>query len=218
MPNPKGRLHTTIIPKIKSQISAFLSSDFMPNLTVGLYTTQTCAAVPEKHADCLKCLSFVQEILQQGYDFSNETTTRNLMQSLGSDFYQAYSNTLPSALYNACRSAVRDCMVGCANAGICKCDKYTCTSDTNWVSASAGYMSKSTRSCGTTFQECGERTQYQCAAGYYGASTNGTSGCTKCPSPGISPAGTTAVTGCYIISWNDTTGAFDFGGDNCYYK
>lgn len=64
---------------------------------------------------------------------------------------------------------------------------------------------------------------YRCAAGYYGTTTNGTSGCTRCPSSGgiygTSPAGSSAITSCYIKSGEsgtDASGSYTYTG-NCYY-
>lgn len=62
---------------------------------------------------------------------------------------------------------------------------------------------------------------YRCAAGYYGTTTNGTSGCTKCPTPGTSTAGTnTSMTQCYIpagTEMSDSSGTYIYT-KNCYYS
>lgn len=62
---------------------------------------------------------------------------------------------------------------------------------------------------------------YRCAAGYYGTTTNGTSGCTKCPTPGTSNTGTnTSMTQCYIpadTEMSDSSGTYIYT-KNCYYS
>lgn len=116
----------------------------------------------------------------------------------------------------------------------CDCVCNNCDSDTVWTNLGTGYMKKVLRSCdcssGTA--TCETITNYQCAAGYYGSSINGTSGCGLCPtwketytSPdltgvprGTSLAGATAITGCYIApgTYYDETGAFKISS-NCPY-
>ena len=102
------------------------------------------------------------------------------------------------------------------------CDASTCASDTTWRGGNTGYQYKTNRSCNSS-NACIERTVYQCAVGYYGSSSNGTSGCTRCPTAnsftGTSPAGTTTATGCYIASGTtgrDTTGNFTYAGNSYY--
>ena len=104
------------------------------------------------------------------------------------------------------------------------CDASTCVSDTSWSSYSTGYQKRTARACNTLKTLCVETTEYRCAAGYYGTSTNGSTGCTKCPSSGNvagqSAAGSIAITSCYIPSGNtfsDSTGSGTYTG-NCYYS
>ena len=107
---------------------------------------------------------------------------------------------------------ILDC-TGCSN----------CTSDTTWsATGTAGYEKKVTRTC--SCNTCNASTSYRCAAGYYGSSTNGTSGCTRCPSSGgvygTSAAGSTAITSCYIpsgTSMTDSVGTYEYTS-NCYYS
>ena len=100
------------------------------------------------------------------------------------------------------------------------CDPFTCKSDTTWTAGNTGYQKKTNRSCNTN-NDCIETTVYQCAGGYYGTPTNGTSGCTRCPTgngvTGTSPAGTTVATGCYVTSGSDTGGSFTYTS-NCFYS
>lgn len=110
---------------------------------------------------------------------------------------------------------------------VCDCVCSNCTSDAAYTAAGTGYQKKVNRTCecssGTA--KCTETTVYQCAVGYYGRSTNGTSGCTRCPSSGgvygtTAAAGSTAITSCYIpsgSSFSDGTGSGTYTGD-CYYQ
>ena len=103
---------------------------------------------------------------------------------------------------------------------------YTCgctngCSTTAWTAKSTGYEARDY--CNTT--NCTTTKEYRCARGYYGTSTNGTSGCTRCPASGgiygtTAAAGSTVITSCYIPSGNtfsDSTGSGTYTG-NCYYK
>ena len=96
-----------------------------------------------------------------------------------------------------------------------------CTPDDDFVATgNAGYEKK------TTCTSSGlSATQYRCAAGWYGSSSNGTTGCTKCPSSNESTAtaqsaaGTTDISGCYIPagnSFSDGAGAGKYAS-NCGY-
>jgi len=105
----------------------------------------------------------------------------------------------------------------------------------SWSALRTGYESRTYRSCSATGASgtCNASTQYRCAAGYYGTSTNGTSGCNPCPEwkdvyansarttkvYGTSSAGATAITGCYVVAgtYYDATGTFKTTG-NCQYK
>lgn len=107
----------------------------------------------------------------------------------------------------------------------CACNT-TCVS-TDWAALRTGYESR--KQCNA----CQQSTQYRCAAGYYGSSSNGTSGCTQCPTwtgvyttsakttlaRGTSSAGATTITGCYIVAgtYYDTSGTLKTTG-NCTYK
>lgn len=106
---------------------------------------------------------------------------------------------------------VRDCS-GCSN----------CTSDTTWSAGNTGFEKKIIRACNCN--TCVASISYRCATGYYGSSTNGTTGCMSCKdetnnSYATSAAGSTAKTSCYIpasISLSDDMGAYTFT-NNCYY-
>lgn len=105
------------------------------------------------------------------------------------------------------------------------CNSTTCA-PTSWTALRTGYETRTNRTCSTTGTSgtCNSTPQYRCAAGFWGSSTNGTSGCSQCPPwtgvytnsakttevRGTSPAGTTAITGCYVApgTYYDATGTF----------
>jgi len=104
----------------------------------------------------------------------------------------------------------KDCSAGCSN----------CNS-TSWAALRTGYQSRTVATCSCT--TCSKRTEYRCAAGYYGSTTNGTSGCTRCPAEdnaqGTSSAGSTAKTSCYIPSgtgFSNTSGKGSFAGNSYF--
>ena len=115
---------------------------------------------------------------------------------------------------------------GCSNEisfNVCRksCDG-TCSDCTTsaWTAGNTGYQKRTYASCNTATCVCTKRTQYRCAAGYYGTSSNGTSGCSRCPSNGSSTAGATAITSCYLPSGttgSDSTGSYTYTA-NCYYS
>lgn len=110
-----------------------------------------------------------------------------------------------------------------------KCDD--CVSDTDFTAITIGYERKTIKNC--LNGNCQEQYTYRCAAGYYGSSTNGTSGCTQCPTwtgvytdetrttiaRGTSSVGATDITDCYITSgtYYDATGTFKITG-TCQYN
>ena len=98
----------------------------------------------------------------------------------------------------------------------------TCTSlnckSTNWTAYATGYERRTYKYC-ATLTRCASSIQYRCAAGYYGSSTMGTSGCTRCPNDGSSVAGSTVITSCYLPSGTtltDSTGTYTYTADCSY--
>ena len=106
----------------------------------------------------------------------------------------------------------------CVLSGGISADCSTCVS-ADWAAYSTGYESKVSATCNSRTGACTRKTSYRCAAGYYGSSTNGTSGCAKCPSPGTTDAGATSITECCIPSGttgSDTTGTYTYTSQCCY--
>ena len=106
-----------------------------------------------------------------------------------------------------------DCLstcTGCSN----------CTDNASWTSAGTGYEKRTKKECNLSTCKCESSTIYQCAKGYYGSSTNGTSGCTICPmeetfsaNGTTESAGTRFNSGCYIPAgtlFSDTTGSGEY--------
>ncbi len=107
----------------------------------------------------------------------------------------------------------------------CECICSNCEPQYN-VTNGTGYLKDINRycSCSTGVATCKSSTTYKCAAGYYGTTSNGTSGCTKCPSGPNGETTTSAVNNnstiakCYIPSGttgSDGTGSFKYS-PACY--
>ena len=99
------------------------------------------------------------------------------------------------------------------------CTSSNCKSDTSWSTLDTGYQQMVTRLC-TDDTTCTEKYQYRCAAGYYGSSLDGVSGCTICPGDGTSVAGSTSKNNCYIPSGyqgSDSGGTYKYTS-NCYWE
>jgi len=95
----------------------------------------------------------------------------------------------------------------------------------DWFPGNTGYLhSQCVRSsCLNSESGCLPETVYACDMGYYGRSSNGTSGCAKCPSDGMSMIwrmGGFDITDCFIPAnseRSDSTGTYKFTAD-CYYS
>lgn len=143
-----------------------------------------------------------------------------------------------NAFATASTSVQNKCCVFDNTSGACKCyalynqscDHCTATSDcsdckdSDWgPSGTQGYEAKTSAIC--ELNQCMKFTTYRCAVGYYGSTTDGASGCTRCPASGgvygtTATAGSTVITSCYIPSGSplsDSGGTFEYT-ENCYYK
>ena len=107
-----------------------------------------------------------------------------------------------------------DIVVNCSLRTDSECD--SCT-DTDWAAvgttqALSRYLKRTVSTCTyDTDCKCEYSTEYRCAANYYGSSVSCSvkqsgitcSGCTKCPDQdgliGYAEAGTTTITGCYLM-------------------
>ena len=144
-------------------------------------------------------------------------------------FMEAYDETMISvfdpddldAAGNICYQ-----LIGCSPINVgdgAACGSCTDCDSTNWSALRTGYQSRISRSCACGI--CVETTQYRCATGYYGSSSNGTSGCSRCPSSGgiygTSDLGNNKVqTKCYLpigTSVTDSYGTYTTI-NKCYYE
>lgn len=157
---------------------------------------------------------------------------------------ECYSNGTETFIFKPCNvcktpyskqsTTFPDCGLTTSFADYCGCNCGTCQ-DVSWQTYGTGYQRYTNNKCdcsGST-ATCKATYSYQCDVGYYGSSTNGTSGCTKCPTAtGVytnsarttlasttSTAGTTSVTGCNIPAgtYYDVTGTFTLTS-KCSYK
>lgn len=111
-----------------------------------------------------------------------------------------------------------------SGGGTDPCPECVNCNTTDWLPSSAGYQARiyeAVCNCGV----CETKTEYRCADGYYGSSTNGSSGCTRCPALGgvygNSSPGSKYVTSCYIpadVSISDGSGEFIFTPNKCFYS
>lgn len=96
----------------------------------------------------------------------------------------------------------------------------TCTKFPSWANYSTGYQRGTYEELNCRLCYCETKYSYRCASGYYGTTSNGTSGCTACPSGGTSVAGSnSSITGCYVpasTELTDSTGTFSHT-TSCYY-
>ncbi len=148
-----------------------------------------------------------------------KTYTRNCYKGTGSGTIRiAYSCTSCPTGQNLISTNI---IIECTSNTYNKCGCTNGCSTTAWTAKSTGYEVRDY--CNTT--NCTTTKEYRCARGYYGTSTNGTSGCTRCPASGgiygtTPAASSTVITSCYIPSGNtfsDSTGSGTYTG-NCYYK
>lgn len=147
------------------------------------------------------------------------TVLRPQAQQMAENYGQIFAE-----LYTSGTSPADICIV----MGLCDdggggdpCPSCSNCQSTSWTSLTADYEKRTVATCNCGV--CNTSTQYRCGEGYYGSSTNGTSGCNQCPMDGntygLSAAGSTAKTSCYILSGeslSDSTGTFTYTSD-CYY-
>ena len=132
-------------------------------------------------------------------------TPASFTSSLCSETFQYY-DCVPTSTCN-----------GCSN----------CDDTATWTAGNTGYEKRTKKTCNFSTCQCEHSTVYRCAKGYYGGSTNGTSGCDRCPPNEDLVLGTTSgagaalnIQGCYIpsgTSFVDTTGSGVYP-DQCDYQ
>lgn len=152
---------------------------------------------------------------------------------IGDNLTEIKSCTSCPSGYTLKTKTIADCCIEYKyGACIGNCSSTCGNNTTEWSTVKAGYETRVYEYCsGST--TCTKKTQYRCAAGYYGSSSNGTSGCTSCPSrlsgattTPISNPGTGAfftksfITDCYFPAYKDIRdiyGIYQYT-ETCYYK
>lgn len=169
----------------------------------GICTSTTCTATPVDAPAILGCTSYTSPCYKNDKNtvirFQNCTSCPT-----GTERRQIEISSISTYCKSTTDISVYQCCVPCG----------TCSDDSDFsATGTDGYERRALRSC-----TCGGCTvtsyKYRCAAGYYGSSSNGTSGCTRCPRYdnglyGTSEAGSKFITNCYIpagTSFSDTTG------------
>lgn len=111
----------------------------------------------------------------------------------------------------------------------CTCDASLCADVGAWSNYNTKFQRRAKYTCQSGSCKATSNYEYRCAAGFYGASTNGTSGCSQCPpidanmsvkTYGTSvPGSNAAISSCFLApgTYNDTTGTFKITGGNCNY-
>jgi len=78
-----------------------------------------------------------------------------------------------------------------------QCNSSNCNINSGWYDYAVGYQVYRQYSCNSG--ACSSvATKYRCATNYYGTTSNGTSGCTACPSGKFCPAGSTSASACQV--------------------
>ncbi len=178
----------------------------LANAGLGVYTTCTDGTYAELQNGVIGACSEWEDICYSNYAVRNCTKCDDLGR-------YALALRGPLDLPNGDRATYNDCeMYFCDNST-------NCVSDSSWSNGNTGYQKKTSRSC--ISNRCQETTSYRCADGYYGSSSNGSSGCSRCPYAdgyyGSSSAGSTSQTSCYMPSGrsgSDTTGQFTYAGNS----
>ncbi len=108
---------------------------------------------------------------------------------------------------------------GCINGQCQTCRTCSNCNTTSWTNGNTGYQTRTVRTCGCTTGQCTSNTEYRCAPGYYGTTSNGSTGCSRCSADsgvyGTTAAGSTARTNCYIetgTTFSDTSGSGRWDG------
>lgn len=153
--------------------------------------------------------------------------------SLGGDVTAIKSCTACNSGYTLKTESIGDCC-NQYNYGACvgNCASTCGNNTTEWkTTGTSGHETRVYEYCtgGTT---CTKKTQYRCAAGYYGRTTNGTSGCTACPNRTKGATTTpdsgnnvgtlylSTITNCYFPAYQDirgTDGKYQYT-EPCYYS
>lgn len=101
---------------------------------------------------------------------------------------------------------------------------------TDWTTAATGYQTRTIATCNKTTCVCSKSVSYRCASRYYKSGpviscvvqvggSRSCAGCSRCPSPGRSSAGSSSITSCCVspsTNMSDNTGTYHFNETCCY--
>ena len=183
----------------------------MPTKSYGLATVCQQIACPANAAGVSQLAQNCQTTGARCYGGASEMVGTTTCETCRSGYVRVSRTFNATCATRPIRIDYYTCLLACTNSN--------CKSDTSWSSYGDGYERRILRECSDS-TTCKTTYSYRCAAGYYGSSSNGTSGCNPCPSGGTSSAGTTSATGCYIPSGttgSDSTGTYKYTS-NCYWK
>ena len=97
-----------------------------------------------------------------------------------------------------------------------KCTGCSNCNDSLWSSAAPGHEVRQIRTCNCN--TCSSTPEFRCAAGYYGSPSNGSSGCTACPSGSTSSAGSTSKSDCCESGDSGSDGTGSWSKPACCYS
>lgn len=119
---------------------------------------------------------------------------------LGSDVNSVKSCTSCQSGYTITSKNITDCGTT-YNYKTCliNCSSNCGDNTTDWSTHSRGYETRVYEYCSSA-TTCRKTTQYRCAAGYYGSSLDGTSGCTACPDRILGATTTPATGGAGVVN------------------
>lgn len=219
-----GNLFNGIMPKIIVGLCAlfFVGTANAVQIITGSCTSVTCTSAiinagttehwPEITSIDVACTGTIEERCYQNTTTGAYAYVRSC--TACKDGFELTSTSYSSGKVCTSRAPI---YYGC-KAECDGCDN--CEDTGTWSAGNTGYERRTKKTCNTSTCSCQTGTEYRCAKGYYGKSTNGTSGCTRCPRADstdlFSPfgttdsAGSTAITQCYIAAgtgFSDGTGS-----------
>ncbi len=205
------------------------------------YLIAVCAIGTVLYANQLNAATYSPEGTNNCSDYTTVSLARpchaqsdgTFCKTLDGDVTHIKSCTACNNGYTLKIKSITDCC-NQYNYGACigNCASTCGNNTTEWkTTGTTGYETRVYEYCtgGTT---CTKKTQYRCAAGYYGRTTNGTSGCTACPNREKGATTTpdsgnnvdkiyiSTITNCYFPAYKDIRGidgTYQYT-DTCYYK
>ena len=163
----------------------------MPTKSYGIATVCQQIACPANAAGVSQLAQNCQTTGARCYGGASEMVGTTTCETCRSGYVRVSRTFNATCATRPIRIDYYTCLLACTNSN--------CKSDTSWSSYGDGYERRILRECSDS-TTCKTTYSYRCAAGYYGSSSNGTSGC--------NPWGTTG---------SDSTGTYKYTS-NCYWK